>query len=124
MPKLEKQVMKSIRIALETLEAEGAIHWYERLNSGKVKTEYGGYVQLCRQGTPDFIVAMPSKYGLVLYFIEAKSDTGKQSLQQVAFADKCKGWAIYEVVTDVKQVKATCERVTGFYGQRLRDIEL
>ena len=124
MSKLEKQVMREIRIALETLEAEGAIHWFERLNSGKVKTEYGGYVQLCRQGTPDFIVVMPSKYGLVLYFIEAKSDTGKQSIQQVLFADKCKGWAIYEVVIDVKQVKATVERVTGFYAQKLRGIEL
>lgn len=122
--KLEKDTMKEIRIALTALEAEGAVLWWERLNSGKVETVHGGYIQLCRQGTPDFIASLKSRWGLVVYFIEAKSDTGKQKAPQMLFQQKCAGWALYELVTDVKQVRSTVEKITEFYKNKLAKINI
>lgn len=123
MPKLEKEAMKDIRIALANLETAGAVLWWERLNSGKVRTEYGGYVQLCRNGTPDFIVALKTSMGLLILFIEAKSDTGKLSIQQNDFKEKTKFWAIYLLVRDVKQVKEKIEELTSFYKNKLKMID-
>ena len=124
MSKLEKSVTADIRRVLEHLESVGCILWHERLNSGKVRTEYGGYVQLCRMGTPDYIVALRTTMGLLILFIEAKSDTGKQSIQQVEFQRKHQTWAIYMVAKDVLSVKNKIESLTNFYRDKLASIDL
>lgn len=121
--KLERDLMKEVKNALENLENSGAILWQTRLNSGKIRTEWGTWIQLCEPGTPDFIVALRSRWGLVVYFIEAKSDTGKQKAPQTLFQQKCAGWALYELVTDVKQVRATVEKITEFYKDKLASIK-
>ena len=124
MPKLEKDVMKEARIALDNLERCGAILFYERLNSGKIRTEYGSWIQMCRPNTPDWIVIMMSKYGLVVYFPECKGGNGRQSEGQKQFQKNVEGWSIYELVTDVQQIKTTVENVTGFYANKLKSIDL
>lgn len=122
MGSLEKSVMHDTRIALESLERAGSVLWWDRLNAGKVETVHGGWMQLCRPGTPDFIAILPIATGTMVYFIECKSTTGKQKIQQNIFQDNVKTWAIYEVVRDVAQVKKTIENVTGFFNKKLKDI--
>lgn len=124
MSKLEKTVMSDIRRALEQLESVGCILWFERLHSLNIKTEFGGYIRCCRPGTPDYIVALKTSMGLLVLFIEAKSDTGKQSIQQVEFQRKHQTWAIYKVVKDVAEVKRIIEELTGHYDKILRNIDL
>ena len=123
MGKLEKSVSKEVKLALDALERSGAVLWWERLNSGKVETVHGGWMQLCRQGTADFIAILPVVDGVMVYFIETKSDTGKQTPQQVSFQKSVESWGgIYEVVTDVKQVRYTVEKITNFYADKLNNI--
>ena len=123
MSKLEKSVSKDVKNALSALESDGAVLWHERLNSGKVRTEYGSWLQLCRKGTADFIAILPVKYGVMVYFIETKADGGRQTIEQKIFQNTVENWgAIYEVVTDVKQVKTTVENITGFYKQKINEI--
>lgn len=124
MGKLEKDVSKEVKIALDALEASGACLWWERLNSGKIRTEYGSWLQLCRNGTADFIAVLPVKNGVIVYFMETKSDNGRQTPQQKEFEAKVTSWgAIYDVVKDVKQVRTTVEQITGFYKNKLDGIE-
>ena len=111
--------MAETRLTLDRLESAGAVLWYERLNSGKVRTEYNSYIQMCRIGTPDFIAILKGGY---IYFIEAKSDTGSQSTAQLNFQRNVEKWATYEIVRDVKQIKNTVEKLTGFYGNKLKEI--
>lgn len=124
MSKLEKQISKDVKNALSALESDGAVLWHERLNSGKVRTEYGSWLQLCRKGTADFIALLPIENGILPYFIETKSDKGCQSLAQIEFQKKIESvGCFYEVVHDTKQVKLTIERITNFYSRKLKDIK-
>ena len=124
MPKLEKSVMADIRRALESLESVGCILWFERLNSGKIQTKYGSWIQLCRPNTPDWIVALKSTMGLLILFIEAKSDTGIHKEGQKKFQLKHQTWTIYMVVKDVATVKNKIEELTGYYKNMLNSIDL
>lgn len=124
MSKLEKDIMKAVRLCLERMESDGCILWQSRLNSGKIETVHGRWVQLCKQGTADFIAILPVKDGVMVYFIETKSDTGRQSAPQLEFQKQVEAWgAIYEIVTDVKQVRTTVETITGFYADKLKNID-
>lgn len=120
----EKEVSKSVKLALADLESAGAVCWFERLNAGKVRTEYGSWLHLCRPGTADFIAILPVTDGVIVYFIECKSDTGVKKPLQNKFKLNVESWgALYEIVTDVKQVRITVEKVTEFYKNKLNNIE-
>lgn len=121
MSKLEKSVSASVKRYLERLEFDGCVLWWERLNSGKIRTEYGSWLQLCRPGTPDFIAVLKDRK---VYFIETKSDSGRQTVQQKAFQASVSSWAIYEVVRDAKQVLITVELTTNFYKNKINEIDL
>jgi hypothetical protein len=88
---LEADLNKQIREKLELFESCGVIKWFERLNTGKVKTLYGSWLQLCREGTPDWIVILKNKMDKIsVLFIEAKSDSGLKTHRegQDDFMDK------------------------------------
>lgn len=125
MAKLEKDVSKEVKIALDALEASGAVLWWERLQSGKVRTEYGSYLQLCRNGTADFIALLPVEGGILPYFIETKSDKGRQTPAQLQFEEKVEACGcLYELIRDVKDMRVTVERITQFNKRKLESIEL
>jgi len=75
--KKEKDFNTDLREQLELLEWHRTVEWFERLNSGKVKTLYGSWLQLCRPNTPDWIVLYHDRNkNLAVLFIEGKSDMG------------------------------------------------
>lgn len=122
MSKLEKEISKDVRIALANLQTVGAVHWYTRLNSGTVKTNWGSWVKLCEPGTADYIAILCTGQ---VYFIETKSNTGQQTPQQIEFQKSVEKWgAIYEVVRDVEQVRTTVESITKFYQNKIDNITL
>ena len=124
MSKLEKQISKEVKIALDALEASGAVLWWERLNSGKVRTEYGGWLQLCKNGTSDFIALLPVEGGILPYFIETKSDKGRQTPAQLQFEEKVEACGcLYELIRDVKDMRVTIESVTNFQKNKLNSID-
>jgi hypothetical protein len=86
----EAEISKETRKRLESLECSGDILWYERLQAGRVKTEWGSWLQLCRTGTPDFICAVINKNKtLSLIFIEnKKSDGGRWTPEQQEFCNR------------------------------------
>jgi hypothetical protein len=74
----ESEVIRDISSALSILERAGDVLWFSRLQCGKVKTEWGSWLQLCKAGTHDFIALIRAKQGnLAIIFIEAKSGVGK-----------------------------------------------
>ena len=69
----ESEVIKDISSALSQLEGAGDCLWFSRLQCGKVKTEWGSWLQLCKPGVHDFIAVIRSPEGNIrLLFIEAK----------------------------------------------------
>ncbi len=125
MGRLEKSVSKDVRTVLTNLELAGAVLWWERLNSGKVKSNYGHYIQLCRQNTPDYVAVLPVGQGVMIYFIETKSDSGKQTAGQIAFQKQVESWGgIYQVVREAGEVKTTVESITNFWQEKISNITL
>lgn len=123
--KLEKDLNKSIREVLSLYMFTKTIIWWTRLNTGKIKTEYGKYIQLCDKGTPDFIVLTKNKNNNIsVLFIEAKSDTGELRAEQEAFFNKYKETeGIYPVVIrDINELKAVINRVSYDRLQELTDL--
>lgn len=105
--KLERDLMKQIEIALVTSKLTGEIVYYSRVNSGNIKTYYGSYVKLADKGHPDYVVVIRDKSnGLSLLFVEAKSETGKLSPDQIKFRDKYVDAPniYYHVCRDIKQL--------------------
>lgn len=90
---LEAEILKSTGQRLSIWETTGEVIWYERLQCGRVKTQYGSWIKLCRPGTPDYcaIVRNQTK-GLDLLFIECKRADGKGKLSdvQIKFQNKYK----------------------------------
>jgi hypothetical protein len=86
----ENDVKNRVRKTLSNMEISGDIIFYERLNSGKVKTEWGTWLQLCRAGTPDFMcITVNKKKTISVIFIETKRSVGGNwSLEQRNFNDK------------------------------------
>lgn len=79
----EFEFNKSLKETLELFEYHKIIEWFERLNSGKVNTVHGGWIQLCRKNTPDWIVAYYNREGcLAILFIEGKSDSGMKVIKE------------------------------------------
>jgi hypothetical protein len=125
MPTPEDAVKKSVENKLNNLQHCGDIIWYSRLQSGKVKSEYGGWMQLCEKGTPDFICVFRNKSNeLTVLFIECKRPDVPPKLnesQQIFFElyDRKHKNFILTIVTDVKQVS---EKILTLGYDRLADI--
>ena len=119
----ESDLVRSIRDYLTILEKQGTICWFERLNSGKilqsVDNRSGGItkymVNLCRPGTPDFIVVSLTElldypegegntFVPTINFLECKTAKGKLTPEQKEFQIACEGWAKYHVIRDVEEV--------------------
>ena len=88
--KLEKDLMKQVKHYLSNRESTGEVIWYGRLNSLKVKTIFGGIVQGCPAGTPDWIAIVKAKaqYEIKVLFIECKSSKGLLRTSQKNFIKK------------------------------------
>lgn len=125
MSKLEKDISKEVKIALSSLEEEGAVLWYTRLNSGKAQTVHGTWLQLCKNGTADFIALLPIEGGILPYFIETKSDKGRQTPAQLQFQEKVEACGcLYELIRDVKDMRITVEKITSFHKNKLASVEM
>lgn len=86
---IEKDLKTSVQNRLSIYELTGEVVWWERLNSLKVKTIMGTWVQGCRKGTPDIIALIRNREsGITALFLELKSSTGKLRPEQVEFYDK------------------------------------
>jgi len=87
--------------------------WYERLNCGNAFKEFGGdkyRIKLCREGTSDFIVVSPRG----VFFIEVKTEKGKQSDAQIEFQAKVEAQhpgsrASYHIVRSLEEVEGLLE---------------
>ncbi len=82
----ESEIKKSVVNDLKFYQISGEVVWWTRLNSGKIKTEWGAWVNLCDPGTPDFIVLTRNN---IVLFLETKR-TGKEKLDvnQKAFFER------------------------------------
>lgn len=90
--RLEKDISKDVAKKLSTWQFTGEIIWWLRINSGKIRTEWGSYVQLAPQGTPDYVAIVRNKsLGISVVFIECKSDTGVLRKDQKLFKDSMIG---------------------------------
>ena len=103
----EAEFNKALREALELFLYHRTILWFERLNSGKVNTVHGGWMQLCKPGTPDWIVIFQDRQcNLSVLFIEGKSDSGIKihKKSQDDFAENNKHFKVLRTA-DIKEVK-------------------
>lgn len=116
----ESDLVRSIKDLLLILEQQGKIMWWERLNSGKILQIAGPnryMIQLCRTGTPDFIVCtqwIDTAIVTEVSFLECKTQKGRLSLEQKQFQNThglvthngawVSGWAKFHVIRDVEEV--------------------
>ena len=104
----ESEVLKSVLNKLDNYELTGDVLWHSRLNSGKIQSKFGGWIQLCRPGTPDIIAIINCMDGtIVVLFIEVKR-TGVKKLrfEQQEFFNLMDGnpKILCVVINDVKQL--------------------
>jgi hypothetical protein len=87
-------------------ELERAGHWVHRLQSGKVQTKHGSWLQLCKAGTPDIMVI---KAGPEFVFLEIKTPAGTVSEDQEAWHERARELGVKVVV--VRSVSEALEAV-------------
>ena len=122
----EGLVKTSVYKALEVMEMDSDIFWFERLNSGTFNVG-SGYVKGCRNGTFDFVAVFPNKdKQLCLAFIETKRPDKPAFLSdsQEAFKAKYDGRHInmfFWLVTSGKEVK---QLIIKYGYDRVKDMEL
>ena len=123
----EKYLMKKVKERLTHWESLGIVLHWDRLNSGKIKTAYNYFIQLCKPGTADFIVFV-AKDGLcwVLFFETKNSTDGLARDTQIEFSML---WSsvhniVYEFITSPDQVDAAIEKITGHYTDKINSMEL
>lgn len=119
----ESEVSSRVKKTLMNLELTHVIHWWERLNSGRVKTEYGSWLQLCRPGTPDYILICKNKQTTIsIIFIECKSSTGKMSTEQHDFCTRyvCQPYIYYFIISDPSKLAG---QILDIAYDRLGDIK-
>lgn len=119
----ESEVSRKVRKTLESLENTGDILWFSRLNSGKVRTEYGSWIKLCNKGTPDYIAIVVNKNrNISLLWIECKSSEGKLRPDQIEFKDKhTKHRDIHYFL--ISEPSTLCEKILAISYDRLNDIK-
>jgi hypothetical protein len=121
----ENQVKKSVYNLLYNLEQTGDILWFERLNSGVIKSGES-YIWMCRPGTSDFVVLYMNKSrNLGFLFLEVKSTNkprkprkGKQEDFSIKYSHKHIDLQ-YEVVNCVKQAS---DKILSLAFDRLTEI--
>jgi len=86
--KLEKDLLKQLTRRLSLYTMTGEISWFGRLNSLKVKTIMGTWIQGCPKGTPDILAFVNTNDGMTALFIECKSKSGTLRPEQLAFMKK------------------------------------
>lgn len=103
----------------------GDIVWHSRLNSGRIKTQFGTWIQLCEIGTPDIVAICRNKSNnLVLIFIETKRDE-KQKLrpEQKEFQQKYLGYSdIYYLI--IYDLNILTEFINNLIPDRIERITL
>jgi hypothetical protein len=105
------------RDAADLLDRRGVYN--TRLQSGSIRIDGGGYMKLCRQGTPDRMFAD----GLVV-FLELKRKGRKPTPEQVATADRLKeNGALVFTVDRIEQVEIICRQLAHRYARiiQIRD---
>lgn len=85
---LEKELNKKI---VQWLDILPSVIWFERINSGKVQTAWGTWIQLAKKGTPDFIAIVSGGDIAHVLFIEAKRKGQSQRPEQKWFQEKVDG---------------------------------
>jgi hypothetical protein len=85
---LEKELNKQI---IQWLDILPSVIYFERINSGKVQTAWGTWIQLAKKGHPDFIALIHGDGIAHVLFIEAKRKGEKQRDDQKWFQDKVDG---------------------------------
>jgi len=88
----ERDLMRTVDEYLRYQQNMGKL-WFTRLNSGNILAKKGDKfynVKLCDEGTADFEVVKGNIDTMIrprcrVIFLELKSETGKQSLEQGAF---------------------------------------
>ena len=82
--KPESEVLKTIKTQLQLFCP--LVVWVDRLQSGVVR--HGPrFIHLCKPGTPDLYAIVQHEGGHVV-FIECKSESGRQSVEQQVFQHK------------------------------------
>ena len=106
----ESTVLSSCLRELSSWQARGLVIYYTRVNSGKVETKWGTWIQLAEKGTPDIFAFLNVNGTVYVYFIECKRPNGGVwGYEQQEFKFKFKGVknVIYELVDDCRQVDKT-----------------
>lgn len=123
----EADFNRVIRETLEQYESNGMIKWYERLQSGHAKTMFGSHLNLCRAGTPDWVVILKNKLDKVaVLFIEAKSDSGLKThrAEQDDFMDKYNSDGLKVIRTaDIKDIIKFIDENEGYTDKCFREID-
>ena len=103
----ESVVMKSIYSRLENWTMDGTVLWFLRINTGKIQTPFGSWVQLAPKGTSDFVAVIRNRVcGLSILFIEAKGTGGTLRPDQMIFRKRFIGEkdVHYLVINDPKEL--------------------
>lgn len=106
--KPEAAVKKAVK---DLLNAE-RIPWWP-MQSGKIKSQFGGWVELCAKGTADLLASprlgfcpMCNDFGPAFLWIEVKAPKGRPSKEQLAFADFVRELNHHHLfVNDVRQLQ-------------------
>lgn len=87
-PPLEKELYRKIE---QWLGIMPGVIWFERLNSGRVKTAWGTWIKLARKGTADYIAAVFGGGIAHILFVEGKRKGEKQTKEQKWFEEHVLG---------------------------------
>ena len=116
---LEKDLNKKI---VQWLDLMPGVIWFERINSGKVQTAWGTWIQLAKKGTPDFIALIHGGDIAHVLFIEAKrkgeikKDGTSRVMEQNWFKEKVSiaDNIHYILINDVLQMIDKINSITYF----------
>jgi hypothetical protein len=112
----EGLVLENCKRMLKTLELQGKVVYWNRLNVGLSINMSGYFQRQGRSGDPDIMAYVPVDRTMWVMFFEVKRpDGGIQSASQKEFEGKFKGFSnvIYAIITDEKQIKYLIHKVKG-----------
>ncbi len=112
----ESTVLSSCLRELQSWQARGLVIYYTRVNSGKVKTEWGTWLQLAEKGTPDIFAFLNVNGSVHVYFIECKRPNGGiwgYEQQEFKFKFRDVKNVTYDLVDDYRQIARTILKLTG-----------
>lgn len=116
----EKAVMEQIEGYLDIKH-----YWYKRINVGMRKDEDESkkdgyrYTHFGTPGFPDYIFAFPFHGIPIIAFIEAKSSTGKQTPDQIAFQQEVKEQGMLYVLAKGYEASQQIEQGINDYIQQM-----